>query len=299
MNEPRGDHLDAQLNDYLDGRLEDAAREAFERQMAQDPPLRAQVDLQEAITVSLRRQFHAGSAAPVLERLAQETPAAPLEHAPAVSRWQRLATAQLRPWQAAAALAAVLLLALGAGWLWWTGQAFPGVPGIGGNSRPARSGYGYAMAKQTPLAYYREQVAKGFEAQWPCPPALLEQITRQRFAVGLTYEPPTDAGVKLLGASYANVLSPQTVTMLARVDGRPVVLFIDRTQAVSAEALASAAGGDLHLHERAVAGLSLYELSPLDQPRLLPLFSAAPPDGGSGGEDDSLADLPLPACPLH
>ncbi len=81
--------------------------------------------------------------------------------------------------------------------------------------------------------------------------------------------------VSALGLAYCNSITLKTTYLLATVEGEPVIVFVDRGDRDAGQTLSS--GSDLHLYSRHVGSLVLYELSPLDQPRLLDHFYD--PDG--------------------
>ena len=66
---------------------------------------------------------------------------------------------------------------------------------------------------------------------------------------------------------------------LARVDGQPVVVFVDRAERDPSTLQEPTEG--LHLFRRPLGGLVLYELTPLEYPALLEQFFL-PSDGGGG-----------------
>ena len=81
--------------------------------------------------------------------------------------------------------------------------------------------------------------------------------------------------VSALGLAYCNSIPLKTTYLLATVEDEPVIVFVDRRDRDAGQTLSP--GSDLHLSSRHVGSLVLYELSPLDQPRLLDHFYD--PDG--------------------
>lgn len=165
-----------------------------------------------------------------------------------------------------AAAAALVLAALGA-WLIW------GVLG-----RPANPGYGPWRSFET---VYRDAVAGGFRPDWVCRTDREFQDTfwnhyRQRLL--LETPPPR---IETLGLSYCRSMSPQTVCLLARVQGRDVMVFVDRIERDPDRTAADEAG--LHLFRRRIGRLVLYEMTPLEQPFVLDLLHDPGDNGRQGG----------------
>jgi hypothetical protein len=70
------------------------------------------------------------------------------------------------------------------------------------------------------------------------------------------------------GLTYVGGMSRYTTTMLARVDGKPVMVFVDRADSDYRPAQPCGSCG-LHLFSKQVGPLMLYELTPLDQPKVM------------------------------
>jgi hypothetical protein len=169
-------------------------------------------------------------------------------------------------------LAASLLLGLAGAWMIW--RALPTTP-----VDP------YALEQKTMVAVYQEAIDDGFGPDWVCRNdeefAFTFRVAHQQALV--LREMPED--VAALGLSYCHTISPRTICILAQAEGRPVMVFVDRLDAEPGRA--EAPGGGLHLHRGTVGDLVLYELSPLDTPRVLPLLhDPAGPDGEPTEEDD-------------
>ena len=69
------------------------------------------------------------------------------------------------------------------------------------------------------------------------------------------------------GLTYRGGLSRYTTTMLARVNGLPVMVFVDRVTADTHPTLRSSES-KLHLFRKELGPLVVYELTPLDQPKV-------------------------------
>jgi hypothetical protein len=153
------------------------------------------------------------------------------------------------------AVAAVLLLASAVTWLF--------VAGIF-HERPDRLG---------PL--YRHTVAAGFEPDIVC-------TTPEEFAAwvrgnyGQALHPADDPGIEFVGWTYANIVSSYTGILLARVDGEPVIVAMDRRER-ELQRQGQPQDAALTLHRRRIGELVLYEVTPLGKARVLPLLSRSEP----------------------
>lgn len=232
-------HKPSHLDRYLDGQMTDAERRAFERAVRADPQLRAQLELQWKIEASLSRLFVDSGATPML----------PAGGASAL-RWTRF-----RPlyWSIAAAvlLAAALTvyLMLGRG--------------------PSGAG---------PLAeVYRVQLAKGFTPEVVC-------TTSDEFAKWVNtyfgqpiYPAEQHDGVEFIGWNYAPVIGGNSGVLLARVNGREVIVVMDRK--TREKKPLPPAGGGLKSFRQEFGSVVLYEVTPLEAPAILPILSTQKPAG--------------------
>jgi anti-sigma factor RsiW len=251
----RDDRLDA----YLDGQLDERERAAFAVTLRQDPTLRRQAELQGRIDGALGRLFH-------VEQPSRSAIAAALAHgeSPATESATLPTALPLRGtrlyWSvAAAAAAAAVAWALVAG-PWSAREDGP------------------AFAARPLVEIYQDAVASGFEPSYECHEAERFAATfseRQGQPLQLLAMP---ADSRMLGLAYVGGLSRQTTAMLCVVDGQPVMAFVDRA---SADQAGAAAVGDtkLHIFRQERDGLVFYEVTPLDQPRVLD-FLAAPVAAG-------------------
>jgi anti-sigma factor RsiW len=221
------------INAYLDGRLSDAQRAAVEKHIDRDADLRREVEQLERMEDSLRDRFGPDQAPAI------DLPAPP----------RRLFV----PLSAAA----IILLALLGGVYWYMNH-------MPGQQAPSTGLY----AQLSPEQAYAQTVAAGFQPGWVCEPKEFRETFANRFGQPLALAPDT-AATQMLGLSYMNVLSADTIAMLARVDGQPVMVFVDRADAPAAKV---PPGSDLTLFERTIGGLMLYELTPLDRPAAMDLI---------------------------
>lgn len=286
----------SELDLFLDGQMAPAQAAAFARRMVDDPVLRAQIELQGRIDGRLRATMvpparleitgaMVGSVTVLAESEHREAPAmaergsaaadAPMHaeesaengagvvgrvgpvNAVASRRGKGAAGAGLGRWRWAAMAAAVLLVA-GAGSYWWF---------VIGGTAPYR----------WPAEIYQNQVVRGYEPQWACTTdAEFEQAVRTRFDEPALL-PLATAGVQIVGWAYGTpVLSNKTAALLTRVEGREVIVLIDRAERDANLRRAGSAAGYEHLNlfKRRLGGLVLYEVTPLDSARVIPAFVA-------------------------
>lgn len=231
------DHTDPKiaqvLERYCDGELSPEHVGAFEQLLDKNAALRGQVELQRRVDAALCGLFGE-------ERL---TDALPLPRPPAFRLGRVIA------------VAAVLLIAilLGVAYLQF------------GDSGRSPASY----PQLTMQAYYDEAIAASFEPGWVC-----ENDEQFAGAFDDRFDQPMLAGalpdgVELLGLGYGRVLSSRTVTVYARVHGRPVLLFVDRAaRPLPTEPLSDG----LYRYHRELGGVAIYEVSPLSRPHLLEHF---------------------------
>lgn len=241
------------LEAYLDGLLEGPEREAFERRIEKQPDLQAAVRQQRAIDSALKRVIGSPPLAR-LNRAPDPTTAARSPATSATGAW-RLAVKRL-------AVAAAL-----AGGVFGAWQIFNVL-------RPDSGGY-QPMAWRNLETVYRDEIETGFEPSWVCEN---DEEFRQSFSKShgqplLLAQLPDR--VSALGLAYCNSITLKTTYLLATVEDERVIVFVDRRDRDPGQTLSP--GSDLHLYSRQVGSLVLYELSPLDQPRLLDHFYD--PDG--------------------
>jgi hypothetical protein len=232
------------LESYLEGRLSDADRIAFERTMVAQPDLREQVVLQRELDASLGRLFACSAA-----RTAEEP-----HIKPAVWVSTRGSRRLLFP---LAAAAAVLLAGLGA-WLF--------------ASRPAAIGGSHPLQ-----VAYTAQVDNGFRPEVVCT-GTAEFADWMRKYFGQPLYPTQSDGVQLVGWAYAPVISARSGILLARSGETPIVIVVDYAVR-ERKPFPSLAGGGLHEFREQMGSVVLYEVSPLDHAVVLPLLSTNAPPG--------------------
>lgn len=230
------------LDAYLDGLTEGAERESFEREIGGDPELRAQVDAQSAIDASLKRVF--APPAPVVPPLDGTVSAPPRKH------W----TARPMPASIAMPLAAAAVLIISvSSWQWWHYKP------------PIQPRQSFGSIGEV----YRTTLARGFNAQYFCE-------TDRQFATTFNYWldqpllPNRPDHVDWVGISRSRVRSEQTAYILLKVDGREVMVFVERYDPDAAPPPAPGAG--LHIHLKRINQLMLYEVTASETPQVLDLF---------------------------
>jgi hypothetical protein len=264
-----GRQLDERLDAYVDGALDPRERAEFERRLGGDAALRAEIQRQRAIDEALFRLFplpsadRAGSilhaarqrgeiAVPELPEADESTSAAPQGIRPRRPFFRRISTY---------AYAATILLLAGGGW-WVKTVLFP--PYEIGSDQPL------PFVKIEPAAAIQRIERENYEPDVVCKDdqqfaALTWKYTKQ----GLLLPQPLPAGVEVVGWSLAQtILSRQTLVLMTKVDGQWVYVIIDTKH--NDRPLTSPPGYRLFRGE--VGNLFLYEVTPLDEPKLLKLF---------------------------
>ena len=236
---------EARLQAYLDGQLPAQEREAFAREIAANADLAAQIALQKRIEESLRRSFKTPEPPAKIELPQRE-----LATLKARSRRRMLIIAGL-------AATAVTIFWVALAWRFFGGEAEP-------NYDPNQ-----------PLAdIYQMTVAQGFKPKWVCDnPEEFASTFQKRQGQPLVLA-ALPAGTKMEGLTYVGGLSRYTTTMLARADGKPVMVFVDRADSDPHPAEPAAKTG-LHLFRKQLGSLVLYEISSLDHPAVMDYLELA------------------------
>ncbi|MFQ5492055.1 MAG: anti-sigma factor family protein [Phycisphaerae bacterium] len=243
-----------QLDEYLDGLMSPADRAAFESQVQADPVLRDLLDRQQQIDQALKRRFGPPPAGVALQGIRERYASARVEsgHAPAAPRKHPVRAGGFG--RQALAAAAIIAIFVFSGWRLW-------------------DHYGPKPDKYPPRPFkslvqvYQDTLNTGLVPDWVCK-------TDEEFArtFGKQFGQPlllgqTPAGVRAAGISYCNSLTPRTLVLLATVQDKPVLVFVDRADQDPGQKLPP--DSPLHLFSRTIDKLVLYELSPLAQPHLL------------------------------
>jgi hypothetical protein len=234
-----GGQKPSNLDLYCDGLLAGAELRAFEEQMASDPQLRAQVEAQKQIDDSLRRVL-----------VAPEAPSVPREESYSLkpSAFTRL---RRSPW---IAIAAMLIIGISAWRVWdvYYAQHTEELTYLGGPPR-------------TMDTIYQVEKDRGFVPMWECKNDKEFATTFwKNLGSALTFRNPPP-NVASLGLSYGNTvgLSPQTVYMLFKIDGKEVIVFIDKKTNDQKPQLTTPG---MNLFRRETGEFVLYEMTPLEKP---------------------------------
>jgi anti-sigma factor RsiW len=233
-----------QIEAYLDGALTPGERHAFERALQSDPALRAELDLQTRIDASLRTHF------------AGEPGAIAVSLKPVRSTTSR--------WAAIAAIAAAAAIALAGAGLWWASQNT--------SSRPSAP---TPIAAPTPTlrTQYTREVARGFVPEAVCTtPDQFEEWVNKNYGQPLRPKETPD-GVQFVGWSYAKLISPYSGVLLAKVNDQPVIVIMDKAENQTTPP--AEGDGDQKVFSQKIGSLVLYEVTPLSEPRILPLLELA------------------------
>ncbi|MBL8991536.1 MAG: hypothetical protein JNJ48_08160 [Phycisphaerae bacterium] len=232
MNTHRPDDwLDLNLEAFLDGLLPPDQHAEFLRLAERRPDILQHIADQRQLADSLRAVYRQPAIAPGPQPL----PAPPQARSSILRR--------LLPLAAAAAVALVAILSLR-----------PGAP----------------AANQPLYAEYQRQADRGFIPDEVCTSdEAFADWTRQAFGHALV--PQNSAGqpaVQIVGWCNRPIFSVYTGVLLARSDGRGIVVLIDKAAAPHQPPHDSARGPQ-HVFTRTVGGLHLYEVSPFPEARVI------------------------------
>jgi hypothetical protein len=256
------------LDAYLDGMLDADALAAFERAIAADPVLRAEVDAQRSINASLSRLFQTepmalradlnGDATATIAEPAQ--PAAPplrlvgAEEAAAPSRpkTSRLA----KPISPLYGVAAVLVFSVFAG-LYVAGVIDP------------QKWFNPSAGLIEPHVVYARKVQSNFVPDHVCTTDE-EFIKYTKDWVGEPLLIQNTDSIKVVGwSSYEPVFSAGTTILMAKVDGKEVILVMDRKKNDRKIRIPKSTG--LHDFSQEFGDVIIHEITPLDSARILPI----------------------------
>lgn len=244
------DRLELLVESYLLGELEGEQLAGFERDLAGSEELRRQVDMQRQVEASLRRLYVAPQPA-ASDVISREWPTL----AEQAARRRRPLLARRITWLSAAA---AILLGVGI-WSW--------IP----------------REHVTPLApgeLYTIMRGRGFVPEFVCTTDdAFAKLIRDRFGQGLA---PTHAvGVEMLGWGYSSdyygsPLSKNALVLLARSEGEPVVVVMDRLsedrtlQAPRTCSQRAEGSGKppLNMYRTVMGKLVLYEITPRPEPEV-------------------------------
>ncbi|MFO0860904.1 MAG: hypothetical protein U0570_10135 [Phycisphaerales bacterium] len=232
------------LDRYLDGAMSTVEAAAFEQQIARSPEMLAQVRLQREVDGSLRDSFSVPATGGLMTESEQRA-FAPKKERRGWSRETKMF----------ASLAALLIIAVSI-------QAYIWVSSPG--SAPERP----SLAQ----AYY-QLVNHGFRPSEECTtPEKFAMWTNQRYQVPLALK-ENRPEVQLVGWSYSSAISNYTGLLLAKVDGKPVVVALDTIDrqnnwGVPCRRQPKDETG-VNFFSAELDGLILYEITPFDRPRII------------------------------
>lgn len=133
---------------------------------------------------------------------------------------------------------------------------------------------------QRPLTeVYETCVEEGFQPYWVCKDDAVFAETfrrRQGVSVKLLELPP---GSAMAGLSYLGGLSDESTSMLAYVDGGPVIVVVDRIKNDWRPPVGFDEATGLHVFREERAGLVFYEVAPFPEARLLKFFQPIAAEG--------------------
>ena len=238
----------AMLDTYIDGCLTPEQAAAFEQRLAQEPRLQAEYQLQQRIDHAIERTIsaesqHAGFTPEQLrDMLSREQPPAPgptrLWPGPATLRW-------------AAMVALAVLIGGGAFLLSRSGEPED-----------------YAELQYiTIAAVYEEELQQGFEPDWVCDNQRFTETIQEKLGQQLALaQMPGDR--RMLGLSYLPRGRADSVYMLGRFDGQPVLVFFDHPQFVD-QFYDQAVSEGRFAHTRDIGQLRAIEVSSHPEPVFL------------------------------
>lgn len=264
--------FDEILERFIDGTLAGDELASFERRLENEPELRAQLELQSRIDESLRRMCSIEpipmpiiTPADLVQPLDEDGLAEPNNPSPAPIPFPRSAmqdagdqhqTRQPAPWRRwgiLAAAAALLLTFAGLYRGYWDAR----VPDF---------------RLMEPVAMYDRLVRTGWVPAVVC-------RTEPEFAalvkekLGTALVATATPGIEVLGWGYqddydGSPISPGTMMLLTRVEGVDVLVLMDKTS--RDRRLKPPTGSSLKIFRREIGPLVTYEVTPLDQPKVLP-----------------------------
>ncbi|MGI9427620.1 MAG: anti-sigma factor family protein [Bythopirellula sp.] len=239
-----------EMDAYLDGLITADEREKFEQRLRSQPELESEIQRFGEIDLSAKRLFPTEQVPEThVQELIEGHNSSRQTTIPLTSKSESSdSKSTLRI--ALVALAAVLAWILVA-WQWDTASV--------------QTPY----FERRPMAeVYHEILESGFEPYYECRDDQRFSDTflrRQGQALSLAALPP---GSQMLGLSYAGGLSRETTAMLCRVDGKPVMVFVDQLENDAPLALQHDSG-KTNVYRVARDGLVFYEVTPFGSARVI------------------------------
>ncbi len=125
----------------------------------------------------------------------------------------------------------------------------------------------------TPMAMekvYFNRVKAGFTADWKCESDQEFSDTFMKW-LGANMTMHETERVACVGLSYCRAITENTLTVFARVDGKEVMVFVDRLTKDTHPTVPESTG--LRVFRKEAPPLVFYEVTPLEQAEVFPLFS--------------------------
>ena len=276
MTESHTPEIDEQtlalLEDYLDDRLAPDLRAGFEARLAAEPGLQEELDLQQRIDGVLEgfgshgaereRQILAQITAQVGAQPSPErmTPAPMPVEAAAVaaerSRWRFPRSPVIR---IAAMVAVAALIGVGT----WLVIQPPGGP---------TTPYQEIQVVQVQQVY-QDTIDQGFEPDWVCDEQRFTQTLDETLGSSLALlSMPDDR--HMLGLSYVARGRTNTVYMLGKSKGQPVLVFFDRVNLIEPTYYNLDLPNGVYLHRRTLGNIEAIEVSGDSVPAFLDFLQA-------------------------
>lgn len=246
--------MNDRLDLYLDGLMTDDERRAFEREVAADPALQAQVQAQRDIDSALRSEF-AYDHRPVLRLAGSDrgAPPTPARNNPAEVFFPTAPKPRL-DWRRQL-IAVAALIVLGSVVIWLNLTSGPG-------TAPVRD--------ISPEAAYLTLHSSGFEPAFVCTtqPEFAKAV-KDRFGQALVASAsPT---LQLVGWAYGTgyqgrLISDKTLILMAKVDGHETIVLMDRLERDRSQPAPTRP--ELKMQRRVVGQMVLYEVTDADKTSL-------------------------------
>lgn len=136
-----------------------------------------------------------------------------------------------------------------------------GILGIGGDNRGP-------VSKQIALvSIYNDTVDDGFIPYYDCSDEQRFRTTMQHRHGSEMRLDALDGNAKMLGVSYTGGLSRETTAILFEIEGKPVIVFVDKDSVELPDSILDTGESGLFAHRERRDGLTLVELSPFDSVR--------------------------------
>ena len=256
-NSPLDDETAEHLDDYLDDRLDAAARAAFEARIACTPDLEAECLLQNRLNQTLHSigTPEAGhqDAKQIQDLLTGSSPAS------------KPVAASLTVWHKPIMRYAALL-------------AFAAIVGLGlwaGLNQNGSDDGGYLNTQIVDVdAVYTHTIEQGFEPDWVCDNERFTRTISDKLGETITLA-SLHSDRQMLGLSYLPRARTDTLMMLGRVREKPVLVFFDQPNLVEPFYDLDVPEG-LFIHQRDVGKLRVIEVSTESEPIFLDFLELNP-----------------------